>query len=70
MLRLAVPIIEHFLKDVEGHKGDYKGFGAIGVAIQMASNRSLRHYLGMQPDQTGVVIASIMPLSGARYVRV
>jgi len=61
---IPVPIIEHFLADVEQHPS-YKGFGHLGISVQMASNRSLRHYLGMAADQTGVVVCDVLPLAGA-----
>jgi S1-C subfamily serine protease len=54
---VPMPIIEHFLKDVEDEQVD--GFPHLGAEYQPLENPSLRHHLGLKKGQTGVLINRI-----------
>lgn len=62
---IPVPIIRHFLKDIEDD-GKYDGFCNLAINVQPMENEQLRAYKGMKPDQTGILIADITPLAQAR----
>jgi len=47
---IPVPIIEHFLNDIELH-GKYTGFCRLGVSWQTTENDALRSYLGLVPGE-------------------
>jgi len=47
---IPVPVIEHFLKDIELH-GASTGFCSLGFAWQPVENNNLRKYLKMTPEQ-------------------
>lgn len=56
-------IINHFLEDVKDRK--YDGFPLLGVRFQKLENDSYRKYLGMNKNQTGVVVTRIIYGSSA-----
>ena len=62
---IPVPIIRHFLKDIEDD-GKYDGFCDLGIKAQPMESEQLRAYKGMKSDQTGVLITDITPLAQAR----
>eukprot|EP00471_Norrisiella_sphaerica_P004880 CAMPEP_0184480848 /NCGR_PEP_ID=MMETSP0113_2-20130426/2346_1 /TAXON_ID=91329 /ORGANISM="Norrisiella sphaerica, Strain BC52" /LENGTH=657 /DNA_ID=CAMNT_0026859587 /DNA_START=158 /DNA_END=2131 /DNA_ORIENTATION=- len=43
---IPVPIIEHFLNDIELH-GNYTGFCRLGISWQTTENEAMREYLGL-----------------------
>lgn len=51
------PIIEHFLADVKD--GKYDGFPKLGITLDTLDNPSYRAYLGMNKNQTGIVINQV-----------
>jgi len=61
---IPVPIIRHFLKDIEDD-GKYDGFCDLGIRAQRMESEQIRAYKGMKPDQTGILITDIMPLAQA-----
>jgi S1-C subfamily serine protease len=56
---IPTPIIEHFLKDVEG--GEYHGFPQLGVKLQAIENSDQREIYGMSQNQTGALVIRICP---------
>lgn len=60
---VPVPIIDHFLKDIED--GAYDGFPILGVVIQGMENPGLKDKYGMPKDQTGVLVIRVHPGSPA-----
>ncbi len=57
------PVIRHFLADVED--GDYDGFPTLGIKYQKLENPDHRMSLGMEQDQTGVMIKKVAYNSSA-----
>mmetsp|Transcript_924 Transcript_924/g.2898 ORF Transcript_924/g.2898 Transcript_924/m.2898 type:complete len:538 (+) Transcript_924:178-1791(+) len=60
---IPVPIINHFLRDVEKNSGVYVGFPALGISCQAMENTQLRSFYGMKTNETGVLICKIRPLT-------
>ncbi len=56
---IPVPIIKHFLNDIELH-GHYTGFGALGIQCQAMDNPQLRKFHKMAHDMVGRHAASII----------
>ncbi len=54
-------VIRHFLTDIKDGKVD--GFGILGFVYLQLENPDTRRYLKMKPDQTGVLIRSVNPLT-------
>jgi len=64
---IPVPIIKHFLKDIELH-GKYTGFGSIGIQCQPMENPQLRHFHKMTRDLTGVLVNHVEAVSKANGI--
>ncbi|KXS12004.1 trypsin-like serine protease [Gonapodya prolifera JEL478] len=64
---IPVPVVMHFLTQVSRH-GRYVGFADMMLDSQTLENDSLRSYLGMTEDQTGIMILKVHPLSPAKGV--
>lgn len=56
---IPVPVIKHFLKDVEDKKFD--GFPHVPFAFNTMENPDLRNWAKMAPQQTGIIIRSLPP---------
>lgn len=56
---VSVPVIQHFLRDIED--GYYDGIPALGINIQSIENPALRAYHGMDEEQSGVLVTKIIP---------
>eukprot|EP00742_Colponemidia_sp_Colp-10_P011005 GILJ01012166.1.p1 GENE.GILJ01012166.1~~GILJ01012166.1.p1 ORF type:complete len:580 (-),score=90.18 GILJ01012166.1:114-1853(-) len=66
---IPVPIIHHFLQDVD-RNSRYTGFCGIGFAWQHLESTQCKNYLKMSEYQTGVLINSVFPLApAAKYLR-
>ncbi|KNC81054.1 hypothetical protein SARC_06614 [Sphaeroforma arctica JP610] len=66
---IPVPIIQHFLNDIERH-GKYTGFCRFGFFAQGLENTGMRRYLGL-PEQGmdgGILVTRILPMSNAAEV--
>jgi len=63
---VSVPIIEHFLKDIED--GKYDGIPDIGIFYQEMENPDIRQRYKMSEEQTGILINKIYPGSPAEGV--
>ncbi|KAJ1484164.1 trypsin-like cysteine/serine peptidase domain-containing protein [Baffinella frigidus] len=62
---IPVPIINHFLEDVERNQGNYVGFPALGISCQAMENPQMRKFFKMKPDENGVLICKVRPLTDA-----
>jgi len=65
---IPVPVIQHFLEDIQRHNGNYTGFCDIGIQIQLMESANIRASMGMTSDQTGIIINKVYPLSDAYRV--
>lgn len=63
---VPVPIIEHFLKDLED--GRYDGFPSLGVVMEGMENPDFKAKYGMEPKQTGMLAVKIIRSSPAESV--
>jgi S1-C subfamily serine protease len=61
---VPVPVIRHFLKDVDD--GMFNGFPDIGAVIEKMENPDLREWVGMKPEQTGVLVSHVAPFEAAK----
>ncbi|MEA3485313.1 MAG: trypsin-like peptidase domain-containing protein [Candidatus Aerophobetes bacterium] len=60
---VSVPIIEHFMKDIEDDK--YDGIPGIGISWQEMENPDIRKRYKMSEEQTGILVNKIYPGSPA-----
>lgn len=60
---IPVPVIRQFLLDLDD--GEVDGIPHLGVRIQTLENPSLRHFLGMTAEQSGVRVARVATESAA-----
>ncbi|MCK4649008.1 trypsin-like peptidase domain-containing protein [bacterium] len=63
---VPVPVINHFLKDVED--GKYDGIPGLGVSWQKMENPDLRAKLNMTERETGILVNKIYPGSPTRGI--
>ncbi|XP_002971553.2 protease Do-like 10, mitochondrial [Selaginella moellendorffii] len=59
---IPVPVIKHFLSDVE-ERGRYIGFCGLGLVCQSTENKQLRDHLKMDSKKTGVLVSKVYPLT-------
>ena len=57
------PVMRHFLEDIAD--GTYDGIPGLGVSYQEMENPDLRYPLGMNENQTGVLVTRVYPGSPA-----
>jgi len=62
---IPIPVVMHFLEDVERNKGNCSGFCDIGIQIQLMESEHIRKAMGMVPQQTGILVNKVYPLSDA-----
>jgi hypothetical protein len=60
---VPVPVIEHFLTDMED--GRYDGFPEDGIMIQPLENESLKRMFGLSEEQSGTLVTAVTPGSPA-----
>jgi len=65
---IPVPVVQHFLLDIEKNNGDCSGFCDIGVQIQLLESENIRASMGMTVDQSGLLVNKVYPLSDAANV--
>jgi S1-C subfamily serine protease len=65
---IPIPVVKHFLEDVERNKGACSGFCDIGIQIQLMESEHIRKAMGMSPEQTGILVNKVYPLSDALSV--
>ena len=63
---VPVPIIEHFLKDLDD--GHYDGFPSLGLVMEGMENPDIKKKYGMEPKQTGMLVVKIVRGSPAETV--
>jgi hypothetical protein len=61
-----MPVVRHFLRDIED--GAYDNFPSTGAVVQSMENPSLKERFGVDPDQTGVLVVRVVPGSPAEGV--
>eukprot|EP01118_Nematostelium_gracile_P007791 TRINITY_DN2554_c0_g1_i1.p1 TRINITY_DN2554_c0_g1~~TRINITY_DN2554_c0_g1_i1.p1 ORF type:complete len:442 (-),score=106.86 TRINITY_DN2554_c0_g1_i1:35-1360(-) len=61
---IPVPIILHFLEDI-AKNGRYTGFCDLGLSCQSLENNQLKQYLNLPPNDTGILVNRIDPLSSS-----
>ena len=55
---VPVPMVKHFLEDIKDGKCD--GFADLGLTTQKMENPAIRHYYGMDENETGKLVAEIV----------
>ncbi len=60
---IPIPIVKRFLAEIKG--GAYKGIPSLGIFYETLENDTLREYLGLKPDQTGVLVTKTVWRSSA-----
>jgi len=65
---IPVPVVQHFLLDIERNSGRCSGFCDVGLQIQLMESENIRASCSMKPDQTGILINKVYPLSHAAQV--
>ena len=63
---VPVPIIEHFLKDLDD--GHYDGFPSLGLVMEGMENPDIKKKYGLEPKQTGMLAVKIVRGSPAESV--
>jgi len=56
---VPMPIVRQFLTDVED--GQFEGIPSLGIRWQPLKNSGLRKMCGLEANQSGVIIASVLP---------
>jgi hypothetical protein len=64
---IPIPVLKHFLQDIEINKGVYTGFPDIGIQIQHLESEVMRKALGIS-EQTGILVNKVAPLAQAAAV--
>lgn len=65
---IPVPVVQHFLLDVETNGGNCSGFCDIGIQIQLLESENIRAAMKMTPEQSGILVNKVYPLSDAANV--
>lgn len=60
---IPIPVVMHFLEDVERNKGTCSGFCDIGIQIQLMESEHIRKSMGMTPEQTGILVNKVLLLA-------
>jgi len=62
---IPVPVVQHFLLDVERNGNNCSGFCDIGIQIQLLESENIRAALKMKPEQSGILVNKVYPLADA-----
>lgn len=62
---IPIPVVKHFLEDVDRNGGACSGFCDIGIQIQLMESEHIRQAMGMKKEQTGILVNKVYPLSDA-----
>jgi len=65
---IPVPVVQHFLLDIEKNGGNCSGFCDLGIQIQLLESENIRTALGMKHEQSGILVNKIYPLADAANV--
>jgi S1-C subfamily serine protease len=60
---IPTPVIKHFLDDLKD--GRYDGFPDIGILTDNLTNPTYREYLGMEKEQSGIIVTHVITNSSA-----
>ena len=60
---VPVPVIKHFLTDIED--GKYDGFPTLGISFQSLENKDLRRYHKVPEDASGILVNKVVPGTAA-----
>jgi S1-C subfamily serine protease len=63
---VPVPVLKHFLQDIED--GSYDGIPELGITYQIMENQDMREYFGMSEDQSGILLRKLHPGSPAQKI--
>ncbi len=63
---VSVPVIRHFLKDIEDDS--YNGIPDLAIMTQTMENPSMRAYYGMDDGQSGILVRKVYPGSPVENV--
>ncbi len=63
---VPVPVIQHFLEDIED--GSYDGIPDLAISIQSMENPQMREFFGMESEQTGILVRKVYPLSPCKNI--
>jgi S1-C subfamily serine protease len=65
---IPVEVVQHFLIDIAD--GKYDGFPDLAAMFRNMENPAYRHYVGLKPGQTGMIVENVYPKgSGDGYLR-
>jgi len=65
---IPVPVVQHFLVDIEKNNGICSGFCDIGIQIQLLESENIRTAMGMTSEQSGIMVNKVYPLSDAANI--
>ena len=60
---IPVPVVNTFLAQFVQHQ-DYHGMNQLGFRYQKLENATFRKSMGMQEEQTGILVTEVAPLGG------
>ena len=60
---IPVEVVQHFLIDISD--GAYDGFPDLAVMFRNMENPAYRHYVGLKPNQTGMIVETVYPKGSA-----
>jgi S1-C subfamily serine protease len=63
---VPVPVIDHFLKDIED--GKYDGIPGLGLSSQKIENPDMKNMYSMSEDQEGILVNKVYPGSPAKGI--
>jgi S1-C subfamily serine protease len=66
LVAIGSPFLGEFLREA-AHK-PYRGFARLGIFAQTLTNPSLREYLGLRPEDGGILVNRLLPDGGAVQV--
>jgi S1-C subfamily serine protease len=67
MVAMASPFLADFRRDA-ANPASYRGFARLGLYWQNLTNPSLRAYLGLNPDDGGILVMRVLPQGGGAQV--
>ncbi|MEE9350842.1 MAG: serine protease, partial [Thiotrichaceae bacterium] len=56
---IPVPVISHFLDDIED--GDYDGYPSLGIDVEKIESPAIRDLYGLKDEQSGVLVTLVYP---------
>ncbi|KAG2501015.1 hypothetical protein HYH03_000835 [Edaphochlamys debaryana] len=65
---IPIPVVQHFLEDLDRHAGKYTGFPELGISWQSLESTDMKASLAMPAGLTGVYITGTEPVFEASKV--